>query len=273
MIPYLLTNNSVTVYLSGKPLIASKDHPNWPKIVSKLKNEDTNGLADLFDVIKTINSSNLDIRIEANKLFYKGIEIHNSIVSRIIRMIKDGFDVNFMILFLENLLQNPNENSIKELYDFMEHGNLPITTDGYLLAYKKVRSNYMDIHSGLFDNSIGKTLKMNRDSVDNNKDRTCSFGLHFCSYEYLKEFANSKDNRVLVLKINPKDVVSIPTDYNNTKGRCCKYEVLEDITENYYKNILKHTTKLEDKAVYKTEEENLIDDYLSSFDFIKDNEI
>ena len=32
----------------------------------------------------------------------------------------------------------------------------------------------------------------------------------------------------MIVKINPADVVAIPTDYNNTKGRCCKYVVHAD---------------------------------------------
>ena len=36
----------------------------------------------------------------------------------------------------------------------------------------------------------------------------------------------------MILKINPADVVSIPTDYNGAKGRCCKYEVIAQVTGN-----------------------------------------
>jgi DNA-binding XRE family transcriptional regulator len=35
--------------------------------------------------------------------------------------------------------------------------------------------------------------------------------------------------RLMLLKVNPADVVSIPSDYNNTKGRCWKYEVIDEI--------------------------------------------
>jgi hypothetical protein len=39
----------------------------------------------------------------------------------------------------------------------------------------------------------------------------------------------------MILKINPADVVSIPSDYNNTKGRTCRYEVVgEHIVEDRY---------------------------------------
>jgi polyhydroxyalkanoate synthesis regulator phasin len=32
------------------------------------------------------------------------------------------------------------------------------------------------------------------------------------------------------MKVNPRDVVSIPSDYNNEKGRCCEYAVVDEIT-------------------------------------------
>jgi hypothetical protein len=67
---------------------------------------------------------------------------------------------------------------------------------------------------------------MERNQVNDNKDVTCSAGLHFCSQGYLGHFSGE---RVMILKINPRDVVSIPTDYNNTKGRCARYEVVGEV--------------------------------------------
>jgi len=55
-----------------------------------------------------------------------------------------------------------------------------------------------------------------------------STGLHFCSRSYLGRFGGSN---IMVLKIHPKDVVSIPTDYDDAKGRCCKYEVIGQIDD------------------------------------------
>jgi len=33
----------------------------------------------------------------------------------------------------------------------------------------------------------------------------------------------------VIVKIDPADVVSIPSDYNNQKGRCCKYMVIREV--------------------------------------------
>jgi hypothetical protein len=76
------------------------------------------------------------------------------------------------------------------------------------------------------DNSVGKIVEMERNSVDDNSSNTCSSGLHFCSQEYLSSFGGE---RTVIVKINPRDVVSIPNDYNNSKGRACRYEVIGEV--------------------------------------------
>jgi hypothetical protein len=72
---------------------------------------------------------------------------------------------------------------------------------------------------------IGDVVEKKRNEVDNDRNSTCSRGLHFCSIEYLPHYEGGH-GKVMIIKINPKNVVSIPVDYNNAKGRCCKYEVV-----------------------------------------------
>jgi hypothetical protein len=112
----------------------------------------------------------------------------------------------------------------------LEKGGMPITPDGYFLAYKKVRANYKDCHSGTMDNSVGKTVSMERNAVDDNRENECSHGLHFCSESYLSQFGG---DRIMILKINPRDVVSIPKDYQNAKGRACSYEVIGELEGSF----------------------------------------
>jgi hypothetical protein len=76
------------------------------------------------------------------------------------------------------------------------------------------------------DNSIGRVVEMERNMVDDNRDNTCSAGLHFCSHSYLQSFSG---DRTVIVKIDPADVVSIPSDYNNAKGRTCRYEVIGEV--------------------------------------------
>ena len=219
---------SVTVHINGKQYTAQRStHDTYDKILERIKDKDYDGIENLFDIRQHIkNTTDGQVEIRDSSLFYKGFELNSYLANKIISMHDQGYPVSNLIRFLENLMENPSRTSVEELYLFLEYGDMPITEDGCFLAYKKVRENYTDIHSGTFNNSIGKVVQVERNTVDNRRYNTCSYGLHFCSKEYLGSFGSSHNNRVVILKINPKDVVSIPSDYNNTKGRCCRYEVI-----------------------------------------------
>jgi len=144
-------------------------------------------------------------------------------------MLNQDFPIEPMVKFMENLMENPSRTSVEELYGFLEVGGLPITSDGCFLAYKKVRADYTDCHTGKISNAVGEKPEMERNEVDDNRNKTCSEGLHFCSKGYLSHFGGE---RTMIVKINPRDVVSIPSDYNDTKGRACTYEVVDEIDKD-----------------------------------------
>jgi len=226
---YIISETELTVVINGNVYTVYRDDQKFTDAIKYIREKNEKGLIDLLDELKKvssyINDANTDIVIDGYEIKYKGVPVNNYIVGVIFRMKEEGFDISPLVKFLENLLQNPSNRAIKELYGFLEYGRLPITSDGCFLAYKKVSSTFTDIHTNTVDNSIGTTVMMNRQDVDDNCNNTCSTGLHFCSLDYLN-FFGSKSDPVVILKINPKDVVSIPVDYKNTKGRCCKYEVV-----------------------------------------------
>lgn len=234
-INYILGSDSLTVYLEGKSYTINKQAHTYGIVLEAVKTANVTALKQALDVKKTItsmlSSTSDKVRIENNKIFYMDREVQGLISSRIFEMLRLELDVKPMVLFLENLMSNPSKRAVDELFGFLEACTLPITPDGCFLAYKRVREDYMDVYSGSMDNSVGKVLEMPRNMVDEDKNNTCSYGLHFCSYDYLKSFSGA---RIVVLKINPKDVVAIPADYNNSKGRTCKYEVVDEIALNEY---------------------------------------
>lgn len=221
-----------------KSYTVSKTNPNYKKIKEALRNPDTTTeeietlVSPATAIQKQIESEDYNgIQILNGVLLYEGEEVIGSLATRIVRLYAEGFPLEPLALFAERLWRNPDERVRAELDLFLEACDLPITPDGHFLAYKKVRANYTDIHSGTFDNSVGKTPSMPRDQVDNDRNRTCSAGLHFCSKTYLPNFGWGGGNRVMVVKVSPEDVVAIPSDYNNAKGRACRYEVVGEITE------------------------------------------
>lgn len=229
-VPYLLQGKNIILVVDGKSHTISKDtHMNYGKIVDALKSKDWDELRELVEPAKAIvNFGKGYVKIEDGVVYWKGSVFNNALANRMIEMYQEGFPIDPMVRFMENLMQNPSKRSVDQVYGFLEKNSLPITEDGHFLAYKKVRRDYKDIHSGTFDNSIGQVVEMDRNLVDDNPESHCSTGLHFCSESYLQSFGGGGDP-VMILKIDPADVVSIPTDYNGAKGRCMKYEVVAEV--------------------------------------------
>jgi hypothetical protein len=227
MYPFIIQGDNITVVINNKPHTVNKSHMLFDKLKQSIKDGDWDAVRDLIDPKKVVlNYGKGNISIKGDVLYWKDEEFHNSLSRRMIQMMQEGFTIEPLVTFMENLMQNPSKRAVDELYGFLEKNNMPITPDGHFLAFKKVRGNYTDVHSGTFDNSVGKTVEMERNKVDDNKDRTCSTGLHFCSESYLNHFPGE---HVMIVKINPRDVVSIPSDYNGAKGRACRYEVVGEV--------------------------------------------
>ncbi len=225
--PFLIQGNNIVVVIDNKPHTINKTHITYQKVLDAIKAGDWETVRDVIEPKKVvIEYGKGNVEVQGDKLFWKGKEFHNALSNRMIGMLQEGLPVEPLVLFMENLMKNPSKRSVTELYGFLEKNNLPITSDGHFLAYKKVRKDFKDIHSGTMDNSVGKVVEMERNEVDDDQNRTCSTGLHFCSQNYLNHFGGE---RTVIVKINPRDVVSIPTDYDNSKGRASRYEVIGEL--------------------------------------------
>lgn len=229
-IPHIRTANNVTVYIDGQPQVVAVGTPQYDLVLAAIDAGDIQAARDAINIRQSIvNQAGGRITLDGTTLLYDDRPMHGALVNRILEVVHNAGNAGPLLLFLENLMENPSLRAVEELYGFLEACMLPITEDGHFLAYKKVRSDFKDIYSGTMDNSVGQVLEMPRNSVDEDKDRTCSSGLHFCAKSYLSHFGSwdSSGNRVVVVKINPRDVVAIPSDYNNAKGRACRYEVVD----------------------------------------------
>lgn len=228
-ISYVLNKNFISLVIDNKPYNINSSHMNFELIKQKLKDRDYDNIVDLVSIVESISKSleNTGLEIVDDEIYYNGEMLHSSLVNQIIETKKQGYEYDNLLKFLENLMDNTIESVRNELYDWISSSNtISITSDGAFLAYKKVRSDYKDIFTGTFDNSVGCVCKV--DYVDPNRNNVCSNGLHFCSFDYLSEYgSNDYDNsRVMIVKIFPQDVIAIPIDYKFQKGRCKQYEVV-----------------------------------------------
>lgn len=266
-VPYVIkTNGSITLYLNGECLTVATDHPNYNKILEAIKASDFYNIENLVNVAKAVAQyTDNRVTIDNGQIFYGGVVIHSTLTDRIIKMMNEGFQFTHMIKFLKNLMENPSKRAVDETYWFLENYGLPITDDGCFLAYKAVRNNYTDIYSGKFDNSIGKVVTMARNMVDDNYGVDCSHGLHVGALDYVVGYGHfvkgqpvpEGGNRLLLVKVNPKDVVSVPKYEGHTKMRVCEYTVVSEI-----KDVVKEL----DKVVYTSNADNLDPDYNPDYD-------
>jgi hypothetical protein len=168
--------------------------------------------------------------VRNGKYYFKNEIVPESIA----KMINDFYvqDIPFdaILNFWKRLKKNPLESARSELLLFMNHNGIPLREDGMFVCYKKIREDWKDVHSGKFDNSVGKLVQMKRDQVNTNREETCSSGLHVAAWSYMNEY---NGERIVEVLVDPVDVVSIPNDHNNAKMRVCKYKVLREVkTEN-----------------------------------------
>jgi hypothetical protein len=259
MFPYMIQGTNIVVVINNQPHTISKTHVAYEKVKEAIRTGDWDTVKKIIDPEKMVlNYGQGRVAIQGDKLFWDGHEMHNALSRRMIQMVQEDFPIEPLVLFMENLQSNPSFRAVNELYGFLEKNSLPITPDGHFLAYKKVRDDFMDVHSGTVANkpayaftddekaamplTSGKkkevkvelendvtVVSMPRNMVNDDKNQTCSEGLHFCSKEYLNHFGGE---RIVILKINPRDVVSIPSDYNNSKGRACRYEIVGELGVN-----------------------------------------
>lgn len=181
--------------------------------------------------VKALVTKDNRVTYNNGQFYFNGaITIPRHLQNKLAALVRAGKPVSDVLSFLELLLTNPNFDVVNRLFDFMEAGNLSINKDGRFIGYKIVRHDYKDIYTGTMDNSLGKTVSVDRAAVDPNMDNTCAKGLHMCSKEYLPHYGRDTNDRVILVAVNPGDVVAIPADYNNSKLRTCQYEVIGEIT-------------------------------------------
>ena len=223
---FILTENSLTVSLEGKTYTINSGHPSWRQAIESLKRKDYQALKDLISVKKAFSAFTGDkVKVIDNQVFFIGEPIHNYLSGKILSFMEKGLPHESLIKFLERLMANPSRRAVNELYEFLSHKNLPITDAGTFLAYKSVRSDYTDHHTGNFNNSIGNTLQMTRNNVCDDHNQGCSVGFHAGSLQYASTFGGG-ESILLIVEIDPADVVSVPSDCNCQKLRTCKYTVV-----------------------------------------------
>lgn len=244
-----------TIFIKGQPHTVGSDNENWALIVEHLikGKDDDDALLALVNPAQSVSEELLRLteRVSYKNgiLYFDGDVLDNALAKHIISIIQTGADQKDYLsfaLFLENLAQNPSKKSRKHLYAFIETHGMTISEDGMLIAYKgtkkdgssintgygivdgveygKIDGNGRLLESAALPNQVGSVVEIPRSLVNDDRSVGCSTGLHAGSYEYARGFAQGL---LLTVKVNPRDVVSVPEDCANAKIRTARYTVLE----------------------------------------------
>jgi hypothetical protein len=236
-IAYNLGENAITIFTNGQVHTVRRDNLNFMRVRQALLDGEYDKAIKLVDTKSAVEDYALgNIQIKDGDVYYnhaggESEKLHGVVVDKLLSLMREGIkDPSPLFNFIERLLDNPSKHSVEQLYNFLNYKELPIDPDGYVIGYKGVRDDYKDKYSGKFDNSVGQVLEMKRRQVDDNPEIGCSYGFHVGSFDYADSWANH-DGRLMIVRFDPKDAVSVPNDCQFQKLRVCKYEVIGEITE------------------------------------------
>jgi hypothetical protein len=246
----------ITVHVLGQaPQSAHSSHTNYEAIRdgARLGDESVLSLFDISEqVIEKFEPLTERVSVANGRVYFDGVEIHGAITGHILRSLEANLDDYYpYVNFLENVMQNPNEHSREQLGDWLDADEFTIDDEGYIRGYKGVAKNsdgqWVSIHSGRayvngevrngrIPNEIGNVITMPRDEVEFDPAVGCHTGLHVGTYGYAEGFANGG---LLEVRVNPRDVVSVPTDCSAQKMRVCRYEVVDTIEAPHTVTVLR----------------------------------
>jgi hypothetical protein len=241
-IPYAYTGGSLTLFVDDDVFSIANDHPNFSKILDAVRKQSWDAVSELINLSKVVVdflSPTQRLKLVDGAVVFDGEVLTGSVIDHLFRLKNEGFDVTPLLAFIERLQDNPSYRVREDLFDWLQKGQMPITPDGFILAFKIVGADYKDLYSHTFDNSVGQVVAVDRRQVDDNIENTCSRGLHFCSRGYLPHYGTGSGSRVVIVKLDPADVVAFPRDYNLSKGRCSRYEVIGEVPRDQAEEALR----------------------------------
>lgn len=224
----IISDTSATVFVAGKPFVVASDSPRYKELIDAITAGDDTAverIATMAEAFTKVLGTYGDVQVFAGHVTFQGRPVTNYLVKRIVEMMRSGHEPSSHARFLDRAMRNPNREAAAQLFGWLERAKMPLVPDGRFIAWKVINNSYKDKHTGTFDNSLGVTLRMDREAVDPNMNATCSTGFHFCSPRYINYFHSSGDRLVAVV-VDPVDVVAFPTDEDGSKGRACGYDIL-----------------------------------------------
>jgi hypothetical protein len=231
MIPHVFSNNSISCVVDGKPYVINSSDSRFQKIKAAVISGKINLLRDLVNQIAKLERITAgQISVEDGIVKYRGKRIHNEVCRRILQNLNEGLPIMPLLRFLNKLMLNKFPSAIEEAYAFIERHQVPITEDGDLIFWKGVNDDNTDCFTGKVHNLPGKTIKMDLSKIHDGNRQDCASGAFHCSsYNFAKNYAGG--GKVVMIKVNPAAIVSVPINEGCNKLRAYRYKVLGECND------------------------------------------
>lgn len=179
---------------------------------------------------KLINWGAGYVTVVNSQIYYKNELIDDVLSKFILYLVKNNDqDLQYWCNFLDTIQNCSSSHVYDRLFLFISKNDLAISKDGRsIYAWKVIGSNYKDKYTNTIDNSIGQYVSMPRNKVTIDNNISCSSGLHVASLDYLRSCYAATGDRLVIVKVNIEDIVSIPNDYEGSKIRVSAYSVVEE---------------------------------------------
>jgi AAA ATPase containing von Willebrand factor type A (vWA) domain len=248
-IRYAITDNNITVNYDGQTHIVPRTDVLADKLIEAVRSDDLDQIPELVSASKRVERYGKgDFQVVDGLVHINGVAVADFLSRKILKFQAEGLPHMPLVRFAKNLQDNPSYRAVNELFTFLEKNDHPLTEDGNFIAYKRVRGDFKDIHSGTMDNSPGQVVKVPRNQVDEDSTRTCSYGLHVANWWYANsQYSSCAEDVMLEVEVNPAHVVAIPVDYNNSKMRVCEYKVLGVVDKENSSGSLRTTSTPSDE--------------------------
>ena len=277
-------------YADGDTETIPETHVSFKRIVNLLINEEPTDdeIRELTNVFETVTRKmtalSERVSVDNKKVYFDGDELDGEVAAIIKDLFVEGRTLDFkpLVNFLEKCKMNPSMQSIDHLYRWIKNGDLVIDPDGDIIAYKGVQVNNKGISEsistgtafvngeevkGHIPNVPGTVISMARSQVNPDSYVACSTGLHAGTYRYASGFAQG---RLILVKINPRDVVSVPSDSANQKMRVSRYVVMSEIEHRLESRFYQPELDEGDEDDYDEDEYDY--DYEYEGDFLEEDE-
>jgi hypothetical protein len=248
---YHVLNDSVILNYDAKTQVIASTDSRYAQVIQAIKEKRLEDIPAIVEIERHFEGSGLTLR---DGVLYDGDSaIPPQLNKRILAFKEEGLPFEPLIAFWNNLKKNPSFNSRQMLFAFLEHNGHPLTQDGKFIAYRGISGDFKDKHTGTMDNSPGTVVQMPRDLVDDNPNNTCSNGLHVACFDYARGFGE----KLVEVKVDPADVVAVPTDYNGTKMRVARFEVIQEVASMRTEQLYGHQSEADYADEDTSDEEEL----------------